>query len=45
MNQHVGVFFEADAGDAPGSEIMFAIELDGPMEIKLTRDTKFAKAC
>jgi len=30
-HQHVGVFFEADAGHAQGSEIMFAIELDGVM--------------
>ena len=30
-----GVFFETDADYAPGSEIIFAIELDGPADRKL----------
>src|SRR6187401_2604787 len=31
-----GVFFETDVDYAPGSEIIFAIELDGPAERNLT---------
>ena len=30
-----GVFFETDVGYAPGSKIIFAIELDGPQGEKL----------
>jgi len=31
-----GIFFETDVDYAPGSEIIFAIELDGPAERNLT---------